>query len=227
MKVTALIVAGGSGTRMGNEKNKVFLPLFGKTIIEHTLEVFFSSNYIDDIIVVTRKQDIKECMCLFADKEKNVKIVQGGKTRQESVYNGLKECFCDIVVIHDAARPLIKKEILEKSIISCKEYGAAAVGVSCVDTLKRTNADGFITETVDRENIYRIQTPQTFYLKDIKSAHLNAINNNFTTTDDCALYEKYIGNIKIVPGNETNIKITFPNDILFAEAILKGNGGII
>lgn len=227
MKVTALIVAGGSGTRMGNEKNKVFLPLLGKAIIERTLEVFFSSNYIDDIIIVTRAEDFNECMNLFSDREKPVKVVKGGKTRQESVYNGLKESDCDIVVIHDAARPLITKEVMEKSILSCKENGASAVGVSCVDTLKRADIDGFITETLDRENVYRIQTPQTFYLKDIKSAHICAINDNFITTDDCALYEKYIGRIKIVPGNETNIKITFPSDILFAEAILKGNGDIL
>ncbi len=227
MKVTALIVAGGSGTRMKKEKNKVFLPLLDKTIIEHTLEPFFSSDYIDDIIIVTRPEDFSECSDLFPKPNKPLKVVFGGKTRQESVYNGLKEADCDIVVIHDAARPLIEKEIIEKSIFECKEHRASAVGVPCVDTLKRTDSDGFINETIDRKNIYRIQTPQTFFIKDMMSAHNSAIKDCFEVTDDCALYEQYIGKIKIVPGSELNIKITFPSDILFAEAILKGNGDVL
>lgn len=226
MKVTALIVAGGMGKRMGKDKNKVFLPLAGKTVIEHTLNAFFSAGCIEEIVIVTRSMDVEECQKLFCDAKKKVKTVVGGKTRQESVYNGLKEINEGIVVIHDAARALIDTETVEQSVLMCKKYGAAAVGVSCVDTLKRVDEQGFITETVNREGIYRIQTPQTFRVKDIKYAHEKALEQEFETTDDCALYEKYIGKIKIVPGISKNIKITFPEDLVLAQTILKRNKGI-
>lgn len=221
MKVTALIVAGGSGRRMGSDINKVFLQLAGKTIIEHTVDVFLKTEEIDEIVIVTREEDILECRRLFAEAPKPMKIVVGGKTRQESVYNGLKEISEGIVAIHDGARALINRESIKESVLSCMGYGAAAVGVSCVDTLKKVDAEGFITETVDREGVYRINTPQTFNIRDILRAHQKAIEEGFEATDDCALYERYIGRVKIVPGEATNIKITFPEDIMLAETILK------
>lgn len=223
MKVTALIVAGGMGKRMGEGKNKVFLPLSGKTVIEHTLNAFFRAGSVEEIVVVTRKEDISECEKLFSEAKKNVKVVEGGSTRQESVYNGLKEINDGIVVIHDAARALIDVESIEQSVEIAGKYGAAAVGVTCVDTLKKVDENGFITETISRDGIYRIQTPQTFKVKDIKYAHKKALEDSFETTDDCALYEKYMGKIKIVEGKSENIKITFPEDLVFAETMLKRN----
>ncbi len=220
--VTAVIVAGGSGSRMGSDKNKVFLPLSGKTVIEHTVATFLSVGQIENIVIVTREQDIEECKKLFSDDR--ITFTVGGKTRQESVSNGLGVATGEIVAIHDAARALIDKDTIEKTIADCKEFGAATVGVPCVDTLKRKDKDGFIAETVDRTDIYRIQTPQVFYKEEIKRAHRDAVNDKFDATDDCALYEKYIGRVKICEGSANNIKITYPEDLAFAEAILKTKG---
>ncbi len=220
MKVTAIIVAGGSGSRMGRGINKAFLPILGKTIIEHTLEAFFKAPSVEDIIIVTRKEDISTCLELFENPQKPVKVVEGGTTRQQSVWCGLKEADGGIVAIHDAARALIEWESIEKTIMECEKFGGAALGVACVDTLKRADSDGFIGETIDRENVYRIQTPQTFYTDEIKKAHERAQSDGFQGTDDCALYEKYIGKVKIIPGSDRNIKITFGEDLIIAEALL-------
>lgn len=217
MKITAIIVAAGNGTRMGGVINKVFLPLGRETVIEHTLNTFRSSGMIDDIILVTRECDIELCKN-FND----IKVIVGGKTRQESVYNGLNEAKdSDIVVIHDGARALITKEIIENAIEDAKKYGASAVGVPCKDTLKSVDENGFIKATLDRETTYQIQTPQIFKREEIIKAHEMAVCDGFSGTDDCSLYEKYIGKIKVTRGSYDNIKLTTPEDMFVAKNILK------
>lgn len=216
--VSAILAAGGCGSRMGNDMNKVFMPLLGKTVIEHAADVFLNTKCIDKVIIVIRKQDIEECRRLFA--EKPVEITAGGNTRQESVYRGLEMTDGGIAVIHDAARPIITSELIEKCVRQCKESGAAAAGVPCVDTLKRIDKDGFIVETVKRDAMVRIQTPQVFDAEKIKAAHQRAAAEGFSATDDCALFEKYIGRVKVVGGEESNIKITYPEDLIFAEKML-------
>ena len=202
---------------MGGVKNKVFLELGEKTVIEHTLSTFFSCEVIDEIILVTRECDIELCKNF-----KNIKVIAGGKTRQESVYRGLCEAKdSDIVAIHDGARALILKETIESSIADAKKYNAAAVGVSSKDTLKLVDDNGFIEKTIDREKVYQIQTPQVFKTGEIISAHEKAIKENFIATDDCMLYEKYIGKVKITDGSYDNIKLTTPEDMQIAENILK------
>lgn len=220
MKVTAIIVAAGNGTRMGGVKNKVFLKLGEKTVIEYTLNTFLSCKEIDDIILVTRECDIELCK-----KFKDIRVIAGGKTRQESVYLGLCEAKnSDIVVIHDGARALITSDIIENVVYDAKKYKAAAVGVSSKDTLKSVDENGFIEKTLDRESTYQIQTPQVFYREDILKAHEAAIKDGFSATDDCALYEKYIGKIKVTNGSYDNIKLTTPEDMIIAENILKKRG---
>ncbi len=217
MKITAIIVAAGNGTRMGGVINKVFLPLGEETVIEHTLNTFSSCSMIDDIILVTRECDIELCKDF-----KGVKVIAGGKTRQESVYNGLNEAEdSSLVVIHDGARALITKEIIENAIEDAKKYGASAVGVPCKDTLKSVDENGFIKATLDRESTYQIQTPQIFKREEILKAHKMAISDNFLGTDDCGLYEKYIGKIKVTKGSYDNIKLTTPDDMIIAKNILK------
>ena len=217
MKTTAIIVAAGNGTRMGGVKNKVFLELGGKTVIEHTLETFKKCRLIDEIILVTRECDIELCK----DFE-GIKVIAGGKTRQESVYFGLCEAKdADIVAIHDGARALITCDIIENAIDDTIKYGASAVGVSSKDTLKEVNGDGFIVKTLDRESTYQIQTPQVFKYDEIKKAHEMAINDGFSGTDDCSLYEKYIGKIKVTKGSYDNIKLTTPEDMVIAQNILE------
>ncbi len=216
MKVTAIIVAAGKGSRMGADKNKVFLTLLGKTVLENTIEAFEKCEAISSIVVVTN--DIAECERLLSGFKKVDSIVRGGLTRQESVKNGLDNAVCDIAVIHDGARALIRNEEIIKAVNAAKQYGAAAVGVKCKDTLKKADENGFISGTVDREFIYNIQTPQVFEYEKIKKMHDSAKVNTFT--DDCALAESFGMKIKIVDGSYDNIKITTPEDMVIAEKIL-------
>lgn len=217
MKITAVIVAAGSGSRMGAGKNKVFLELSGRSILENTVAVFEDCDLINEITVVT--SDLAECRKLLEPYKKVKNIVPGGKTRQESVKNGLETSSCDIVVIHDGARALISEKEIAAAIEAAEKYGAAAVGVKCKDTLKKADKEGFISGTVDREFIYNIQTPQVFNYKEIKKMHALAEDSSFT--DDCALAEGFGTRIKIVDGSYDNIKITTPEDLEIAEKILE------
>lgn len=217
MKVTAIIVAAGRGSRMGADRNKVFLTLCGKTILENTAEVFEWCGIIDDIVVVTNDTD--ECSRLLARFEKVSGIVRGGATRQQSVRNGLNAADGDIAVIHDGARALVRESEIVRAVEAAKAYGAAAVGVKCKDTLKQSDSGGFICGTIDREFVYNIQTPQVFDFKKIKELHNSTKEDGFT--DDCALAESGGMRIKIVDGSYDNIKITTPEDLPIAEKILR------
>ena len=220
MKVSAIIVAAGSGSRMKAGKNKVFLQLAGKSILENTVEVFENCTKIDSITVVT--SDVKECEKLLLPYKKVCAIVPGGATRQESVRCGLLASSGDVAVIHDGARALIRSEEIIAAIDACVEFGAAAVGVKSKDTLKKADADGFIEGTLDREYVYNIQTPQVFKLDEILNFHNESKTDSFT--DDCALAESFGKRIKIVPGSYDNIKITTPEDMEIAEKILEKRG---
>ena len=217
MKASAVIVAAGKGTRMGADKNKVFLELMGKTILEWTVDVFENAPCIDEIIIVTN--DIEGAGDLFKSYKKVAGITPGGATRQESVKKGLLAATGDIAVIHDGARALILEKEIAAAIEAADKYGAAAVGVKSKDTLKKADKDGFIVKTVDREFIYNIQTPQVFKMSEIRKMHKLADKNSFT--DDCALAESFGARIKIVEGSYDNIKITTPDDMEIAEKILK------
>ncbi|MBE7015753.1 MAG: 2-C-methyl-D-erythritol 4-phosphate cytidylyltransferase [Ruminococcaceae bacterium] len=222
MKVSSVIVAAGKGTRMGAEKNKVFLNLIGKTILEHTVAVFQNAEIIDEVIVVTN--DKEECQELLSGYDKVTNIVDGGATRQESVKKGLMCAKGDYVAIHDGARALIKEDEIVASVKAAEKFGAAAVGVKSKDTLKKIDKNGFIIKTVDREFVYNIQTPQVFKLDEIKKMHTLAADGSFT--DDCALAESFGVRIKMVDGSYDNIKITTPDDLEIAEKILKNRSMI-
>ena len=221
MKITAVIVAGGKGTRMGADKNKVFLKILGREVLYYTISAFEKNDKIDDIIVVTGKNDIEECQILV-DKygiKKVSYITEGGATRQESVMNGLKKAEGDIVLIHDGARALVTDDEINNSVADCIKFGAAAVGVKCKDTL-----NGFIAGTVDREKTFMIQTPQVFYLDKILDMHQKALDENFVATDDCMIAEHYGVKIKISDGSYDNIKLTTPEDMIIGERILRKRG---
>lgn len=225
MKITAIIVAAGRGTRMGADKNKVFLSLGNRTVLEYTLSTVAACTAIDDIVLVTRECDIEKCRRIIKYIKKPVRILKGGNTRQRSVLCGLTAAKdSDIVVIHDGARALVSEEIINATIENAKKYGAAAAGVPCKDSLKSADSDSFITATLDRASTYLIQTPQTFRCRDILHAHIEAERDGFSATDDCALYEKYIGRVKITPGSYDNIKLTTPDDMIIAKNILKNSG---
>lgn len=226
MKIYAVIVAGGSGSRMGAGMNKALLTLGGVPVLRRTVDVFSECDKIDEIVIVARDEDKPEFEKVLCGCKKPILYARGGDTRQQSVSSGLSMCTDgDFVLIHDAARALIQKETLEKVIDDCIKYGAAAVGVKCKDTLKREE-NGFIGETLDREHTYNIQTPQSFSLDIIKTAHERAKAEGFEATDDCALVEHYGGKIKLTQGSYDNIKLTTPDDMAVGEMILKKRGGM-
>ncbi|MCH5209628.1 MAG: 2-C-methyl-D-erythritol 4-phosphate cytidylyltransferase [Oscillospiraceae bacterium] len=222
MKITAIIVAGGKGTRMGADKNKLLLKIKDKEILYFTLAAFERNKNIDDIVLVSGESDVGECERIIKDcgitKVRHITV--GGLSRQQSVMNGLKCAQGDIVLIHDGARALVTGAEIDASIADCVKYGAAAVGVKCKDTLK-SSKDGFISGTVDRELTYLIQTPQVFYLDKILALHQKAACEGFEATDDCMIAEHYGVRVRISQGSYDNIKITTPDDIIIAEKILE------
>lgn len=220
--VTAIIAAGGKGTRMGAGFNKVFMRLCGDEILLHTMRTFNESPLVDEIIVVTGKDDIERVKILGTENniEKLAAVTEGGETRRASVYNGICKASGDIIAIHDGARCLITQAEIAAVIGDCRKFGAAALGVPCKDTLKAADDDGFIAGTIDRSKTFQIQTPQVFERDVIIQSHKRAIEDKFEPTDDCALLERYGGKIKITQGSYDNIKLTTPEDIAVAEKIL-------
>lgn len=220
--VTGIIVAAGRGTRMGAAENKVFLKIYDKTILEYTTEAFLKCADIDEIVIVTGSRDVKRCCGMFKNVGKPVKVVSGGETRQQSVCNGIMAADGDIAAIHDGARALITPQLISQAVGACRQFGAAALGVMSKDTVKLADKEGFIERTLDRSYTYQIQTPQVFECDIIKKAHKE--NMTGLATDDCALVETMGIAVKIVEGSYENIKITTPEDMLVAEAILKQRG---
>lgn len=223
MKITAVIVAGGKGTRMGAGKNKVFLKIAGREALYYTISAFERNSGVNEIIIVTGRDDIKECSALIErfGFTKVQCVAGGGETRQKSVMNGLLKARGDIVLIHDGARALLTDREIDNSIADCIKYGASAVGVKCKDTLKSADPDGFIAGTVDRGKTYFIQTPQAFRLSDILALHKKAEEDCFEATDDCMIAEHYGLKVKISGGSYENIKLTTPEDMITAEKILR------
>lgn len=220
--VSGIIAAAGSGSRMGAGINKVFLELSGIPMLVHTLLAFEAAESIDDIIVAVGAEDTDKA--IDAAKKYNItkfkKAIAGGASRQQSVLSALCVSDAELAVIHDGARALITPELIDRCVSDAVRYGAAAVGVKCVDSLKRTK-NGFITETIERENVYNIQTPQIFNRKQLISLHKQAARDNIFVTDDTALAEKNGIKVFITEGSYENIKLTSPNDIITAEEILK------
>ena len=221
---SAVIVAAGSGKRMGTDKPKQFLELCGKTIIERTVGIFAGCNFINEIIVVSSEDGIGKCKKLL--DVKGIKYVLGGSERYESVYNGLKSVSenSDIVIIHDGVRPFVTENIIRESVLSAIEYGACAAGVKSKDTVKICDADGFVKETPDRSMVYSIQTPQTFRRSIISDAYQKACLSGVFGTDDASLAENAGYRVKIIEGSYENIKITTPDDLIVGEKLLKGGG---
>lgn len=223
MKISAVIVAGGQGKRMGAPINKVFLPIQNKEIISHTMNAFENCTVIDEIIVVTGADDI-ERVNQIAQRDhitKLASVTEGGAERQNSVYNGLCKATGDIVAIHDGARCLISPQEIEAVISDAIQYGASALGVKVKDTLKSVDLSGKITGTIDREFTMQIQTPQVFRLNEIKSLHERAEKDNAAVTDDCSVFELYSRPVHVTIGTYDNIKLTTPEDIAVGEQILK------
>ena len=222
--VSAVIAAAGSGSRMKSSVNKQFLLLDGIPVLAHTLKVFQNAEIIDEIVIVASEKELLSIGELV-DKYNITKvksITKGGATRQESVKCGLEKISGSRVLIHDGARPFVTEKQIEEVAQRLLYCSAAAVGVKVKDTIKRVNKDNVIVETLDREELVQIQTPQGFVSNVIIDAHNRAEKEGILVTDDCALAE-YMGiDVYVVEGSSRNIKITVPEDLEIGEAFLKG-----
>jgi len=227
MKITAIIAAAGSGSRYGQDTNKLLENLNGIPVIARTLTVIATSHEIDNIIICTSEKLIPEIEIIIEKfKIKKVsKIILGGKTRQESVFKGLVEAYDykpDFVLIHDAARPLITEEIINNAIDCTANKGTAIVAVPTKDTIKKVDTTtNKIIETLNREELWNIQTPQIFKYSELFQAHRNFEGTD--VTDDSALIEKLGIPAFVVMGSYSNIKITTKEDLLYAEMLLTNN----
>jgi 2-C-methyl-D-erythritol 4-phosphate cytidylyltransferase len=222
----ALIVAAGQGKRMGIDGGKQFLMLMGKPSLAHTLIAFQNASSIDKIVIVTVEDNFERCRQVVADDKitKFVQVIEGGKERMDSVYNGLKiiSGFGDVknVAIHDGARPLIESAVIDAAVGAVDDSGGVIVGTPAVDTIKLVK-DGFVMGTPDRNMTWQIQTPQVFPLDLLMKAHEEARVSKFLGTDDSVLVERIGGRVRVVEGSRENLKITTPEDIAIAESILK------
>lgn len=220
-----VIVAAGTGSRMKADINKQFIKLRDKEVIVHTIEKFYNNKNINDIVVVIREDEQEYFNENIIDKYKfnNIKIAYGGKQRQDSVYNGIKKLDdnCDVILIHDGARPFVTNNIIENAIKEAKQHNAVVVGVKVKDTIKVVGENGNVIDTPNRSYLWSVQTPQVFKCDVIKKAYEDAYNNNYYGTDDAMLVERIGYDIKMVEGSYDNIKITTPEDLNFGEQILK------
>ncbi|MBK5240808.1 2-C-methyl-D-erythritol 4-phosphate cytidylyltransferase [Clostridium sp.] len=226
----AIILAGGKGTRMGIvDQPKQFIDIYGKPIVVHTIEAFDIHEQIDAIAVVCLKEwheDIKIWTRKF-ELNKVKWIVDGGETRQESVLNGLRAIEedvkpDDIVVIHDAARPLISHRIIVGNIEGAKEYGAVDTVIPTSDTIIQSVDDNTISSIPVRKELYIGQTPQSFKYSTILEAHESAAKSNLQdSTDDCRLVLNYGKKVHLVTGDKLNFKITTMEDLLLLKSIIK------
>ncbi len=232
MKVQAIIASGGVGTRLKTDRPKPLVSVGGRPLFTYSVEVFEKSSIIDGIILVVPAdyvQDFEDAVkpCGF---KKLKKIVVGGRTRCDSVFNGLQalDAKTEIVVVHDGARPLIRLQIVDEAIRQGKTHGAAVVGVPVKPTIKRINRQGmFVKKTLDRDELWEIQTPQVFR-KDILwkayaqrgSERKESLRSEDDPTDDAGLVERLGLQVKVVRGDYENIKITTSEDLIVAEAFL-------
>ncbi len=222
--VAVIIVAAGRGTRMEAEGNKVFLPIRGVPVLVRTLKAFYESGLLHRYILVIGAEERSEVLALLEKwcPEIPVKLVYGGTERQESVYNGLLALEGDesVVLIHDGARPFITQNAIRACIQAVWTLGAACVGVPVKDTVKRVDNMDIVAETPDRSLLWQVQTPQGFKPDIILKAHRKALLEDFHGTDDSVLAERMGVKVRMIMGSYSNIKITTPEDLAFAEAAL-------
>ncbi|MBZ8179073.1 2-C-methyl-D-erythritol 4-phosphate cytidylyltransferase [Oscillatoria salina] len=224
-----LIPAAGMGRRMGSDRNKLLLSLLGKPLLAWTLEAAEASRQISWIGIMGQKIDFPDFQTIIAQVNltKPVKLIQGGDTRQESVYNGLQALPTDAerVLIHDGARCLVTPELFDRcgeALFTCQGLIAA---VPVKDTIKVVDRAKVIQSTPDRQNLWAAQTPQGFDVPLLKQCHQQGKNSGWKVTDDAALLEKCGFPVKVVEGEETNLKVTTPVDLAIAEFILHQRGG--
>jgi len=231
VKILAIIPAAGMGKRMGRGIRKPYLTIADKPVLAHTILPFEHTRAVASIIVVTAPGDEDFCLKNVVRRfgfAKVAKVIPGGKERQDSVMSGIMAADngWDLVVVHDGARPFVTKAIIERVIRAAKENGAATTAVPVKDTIKQVagysagRLDGFVKKTLNREELWAVQTPQAFSFDMLKRAHNLARKHGFVGTDDSILVERLGHKVAVVKGLYENIKITTPEDIVLGKAIL-------
>ncbi len=227
MKIETVIVAGGKGARFGDLRPKQFCLLAGKLLLSWTIERFEECKLINNIILVVppgMSKYVKETV-ISSSRYKKVKvIIEGGKERGDSVFEGLQkvDTTTDIILIHDGVRPLISCHLIERVIDEVKEYKAVVLGIPIRETVKETEEGDVVNKTLNRRRLYSIQTPQGFRKDLILKAYGQAKKEGWQASDDAGLVERLGEKVKVIPGEETNIKITTSLDLKFAEMLLRG-----
>ena len=219
----AIVLAGGSGSRMGAQRNKVLLKLAGKPVIVRAVDAF--TNLVDGVILISREEDIPDMRAAMAAANLPVTIVAGGDSRQSSVWNGLCALpeSCTHVLIHDGARCLVDEGTIRRCMASVENHGTGVAAIPAIDTIKQVDADEIVTATPDRSQLRAVQTPQGFTVELIRRAHMSAQQAGFLGTDDASLVERLGHPVRLTEGNRRNIKLTTPEDLIMAETFLGRN----
>jgi 2-C-methyl-D-erythritol 4-phosphate cytidylyltransferase len=225
MRTLAIVLAGGAGKRMGSPTSKQFLLLDNRPILVHTLQVFEECKPVDGVYLVVNHKDlpvIQEEVLEQYRFSKILKLVIGGRLRQDSVRNGIEAIDepCDIVIIHDAARPFVSPSFIEKSIFLMEMYDAIIPALPVKDTIKVVSKEGFVVKTLERDALWNIQTPQTFKYDLIAKAYREGMAKKLFGYDDSTFIEYMGKKVKVVEGSPYNIKITTPEDLTIARGIL-------
>lgn len=224
-----VIAAAGSGSRMGGKINKQYILLKSRPLLAYSLDVFEKMELVDEIVIVAQAREIEYCEREVVKRfsyQKVSRVVAGGLERQDSIWAGLEELNSntDFVAVHDGARPFVTSELIEEVLKEAVRWGAAIPGVAVRDTLKQVDRDNFVRQTLDRSSVFAIQTPQIFRYCELHKAYEYAREQRVKATDDASLFEKYIGRVKVVPGDYRNLKITTPEDLAIARTILDSLG---
>lgn len=221
-KVTAIILAAGNSIRYGKNRNKNFEEIKNKPVLQYSIECFDNNPNIDNILIASKADevDIINSMISKINPNNKIKVILGGKTRKESVYNCITKTNSDIVIIHDGARPVIKQEYINNSLETMKEFKGTSMAVKSKDTIKITDDNGVVLESTKRSNTWIIHTPQCFERSVLVKAHEECTNDE-SITDDCMLLEKLGYKIKLIEGDYTNIKLTNYEDLKIIEQYLE------
>jgi 2-C-methyl-D-erythritol 4-phosphate cytidylyltransferase len=220
----AILVAAGRGERMGKGRPKAFLELAGQALVLRSARAFDEAPSVTDIVVVVPGAEVAAARALLAPVRKLLSVVPGGERRQDSVLEGLRQApdgFDGVVLVHDAARPLVEVSLVEAVARAAAETGAALPVLAVVDTLKRVR-DGLVVETLDRDALGAAQTPQGFRLPLLVEAYEAAFRDRVTVTDEAMAVERLGAPVRALPGSPRNRKITTPEDLAWAEGVLAG-----
>lgn len=222
-RVGAIVVAAGQSRRMDGQ-DKLFLPLLGRPLLSYTLDILQRVHLVREVVLVLSQSDLDRGKALVAERRfhKVTSVCLGGPRRQDSVRLGLQALSpCDWVVVHDGARPCVEPELVERGLEEARKWGSAVAAVPVHDTLKIADGQGRVVTTMDREGLWTAQTPQVFPSEILRAAHEQS---DETATDDAALVERLGRPVHLYTGSHANIKVTTPDDLLMAEAVLLHRG---